>query len=191
MKKLLTILLVLLLSFSLFAEQAEETTEKSWWQTTIEEASFMYDLYGRATMLREDTFSVGGGVNIGLETDSFQFAVYGLCDYFLDPLGGIGGAASFELMVESGALFAWKLAEAWISRSYVAVEVGYYMQFARIPQDPSITFFANNGFMIRPKFYTLLQISKHYNISIGIYYQMPLYPAYSDYKGIGVCLAIL
>ena len=189
MKKLLTILLVFLVSLSLFAE--ETTEEKSWWETTIEKATFMYDLYGRATMLREDSFGLGGGVNIGLETDSFQFAVYGLCDYFMNPLGGIGGAASLEFMVESGALFAWKLAEAWISRSYVAVEFGYYMQFARIPQDPTVTFFANNGFIIRPKFYTLLQISKHYNISIGIYYQMPLYPAYSDYKGIGVCLAIL
>ena len=187
MKKLLIILLVLLLSFSLFA--AEE--EKSWWQSTIEEASFMYDLYFRATMLREDSFGLGGGINLGLETDSFQFAVYGLCDYFMKPVGGIGGAASLEYMIEPGVMFAWKMVEAWISRSYVAVDVGYYMQFARIPQDANTTFMAYNGLMIRPKFYTLLQISKHYNMSIGLYYQIPLYPQYSDYKGVGVSIAIL
>lgn len=189
MKKFFTLLLVLLLAFSLFA--TDETEEKSWWQTTIEEATFLYDLYGRATMLREDSFGLGGGINIGLETDSFQFAVYGLCDYFMNPIGGIGGAASLEYMIEPGVMFAWKLAQAWISRSYIAVDVGYYMQFARIPQDIDRTFMAFNGVMIRPKFYTLLQISKHYNISIGLYYQIPLYPAYADYKGFGVCLAIL
>ena len=190
MKKLITILLILTLTFSLFAqEQAEES--KSWWQTTIEDATFMYDLYFRATMLREDSFALGGGINLGLETDTFQFAVYGLGDYFLDPIGGLGGAASLEYMVETGAMFAWKLAEAWISRSYVAIDFGYYMQFAKIPQDPDTLFLANNGFMIRPKFYTLLQISKHYNMSIGLYYQIPLYPQYSDYKGVGVSIAIL
>ncbi len=190
MKKIITLLLILTLAFSLFAE-AQTNQSKSWWQSTIEDASFMYDLYLRATMVREKSFSVGGGINIGLETDTFQFAIYGLGDYFPDPIGGIGGAASLEYMIESGAMFAWKLAEAWISRSYVAIDFGYYMQFAKIPQDPDTLFLAKNGFMIRPKFYTLLQISKHYNISIGIYYQIPLYPQYSDYKGVGVALAIL
>lgn len=196
MKKLITLLLILTLAFSLFAstsssEPAQTSQPKSWWQTTIEDATFMYDLYFRATMLREDSFSLGGGINLGLETDSFQFAIYGLGDYFLDPIGGLGGAASLEYMIESGAMFAWKLAEAWISRSYIAIDFGYYMQFAKIPQDPDTLFLANNGFMIRPKFYTLLQISKHYNMSIGLYYQIPLYPQYSDYKGVGVSIAIL
>ncbi len=190
MKKFLTILLLLSLSFSLFATETTEEPQ-SWWQTTIEDATFMYDLYFRATMLREDSFSLGGGINLGLETDTFQFAVYGLCDYFLDPIGGLGGAASLEYMIEPGVMFAWKLAEAWISRSYIALDVGYYMQFAKIPQDSDTLFLANNGFMLRPKFYTLLQISKHYNLSIGLYYQIPLYPQYLDYKGVGVCIAIL
>lgn len=190
MKKFITILLVLTLAFSLFAD-TQDTQSKSWWQSTIEDATFMHNVFLRATMVRENSFALGGGINIGLETDTFQFALYGLGDYFPDPIGGLGGAASLEYMIESGAMFAWKLAEAWISRSYIAVDFGYYMQFAIIPQDPSTLFLAKNGFMIRPKFYTLLQITKTYSMSIGLYYQIPLYPQYSDYKGVGVILAIL
>lgn len=212
MKRLITILLVLLLSWSLWAETVEiddefltslasaldehgyvltKKDETSWWQSEVESASFLYDLYFRATMLRGDTFALGGGLNIGLETSSFQFAVYGLGDYFMAPIGGIGGAASLEYMVETGVMFSWKLAQAWISRSYIAVDAGYFMQYAKIPQDTSRIFLANNGIMLRPKFYTLLQIGEYYNMSIGVYYQIPLYPQYNDYKGLGAFISIL
>lgn len=212
MKRILTILLILLFSLSLFAETIEindefiesltkaleehgyvlaKKNDKTWWQSEAETASFMFDLYARATMLRENTFALGGGINVGLETSSFQFAIYGLGDYFMAPIGGSGGAASLEFMAETGAMFAWKLAEAWISRSYVAIDAGYYMQFAKIPQDPSTIFLAYNGIMFRPKFYTLLQIGKHYNMSIGLYYQIPVYPKYEDYRGVGAYISIL
>ena len=213
MKRIFLTILVLLLAFGLSAsditvddefieslsraladkgyEIKKTQEEKSWWQNEVETASFMYDVYFRATMLRENTFALGGGVNIGLETETFQFAFYGIGDYFMAPVGGQGGAASLEYMVETGAMFSWKFVEAWISRTYIAIDAGYFMQFAKIPQDTTKIFLANNGIMIRPKVYTLLQISKHYNISIGFYYQIPLYPAYNDYKAFGAYLAIL
>ncbi len=214
MKKALIIILTLLLVFPLFSssditiddefiaslsraleekgyELKKNDEEKSWWQNEVETASFLYDVYFRATMLRENTFALGGGVNIGLETETFQFAVYGIGDYFMAPVGGQGGAASLEYMAETGVMFSWKFVEAWISRTYIAMDAGYFMQFAKIPQDPTKIFLANNGIMIRPKVYTLFQISKHYNMSIGFYYQIPLYPAYNDYKAFGAFLAIL
>lgn len=213
MKKAISIILILLLAAGLFAsavtiddefieslsralaergyEIKKVEEKKSWWQNEVESASFIYDVYFRATMLRENTFALGGGVNIGLETETFQFALYGLGDYFMAPIGGQGGAASLEYMVETGAMFSWKFVEAWISRTYIAIDAGYFMQFAKIPQDPTKIFLANNGIMIRPKVYTLLQIGKYYNMSIGFYYQIPLYPAYNDYKAFGAFLAIL
>ena len=212
MKRVVVFLFVVLLSFNLFAETIEiddefiesltkaleehgyvltKKNDKNWWKSEAETASFIIDLFGRATMLRKDTFAVGGGLNLGLETESFQFAVYGLGDYFLSPIGGSGGAASLEYMAEGGVMFSWKLAQAWISRSYVAIDVGYFMQYAKIPQDTTRIFLANNGIMFRPKFYTLLQIGKHYNVSIGLYYQIPVYPKYEDYKGIGAYISIL
>ncbi len=213
MKKTVSIILILLLAAGLFAsavtiddefieslsralaergyEIKKVEEKKSWWQNEVESASFIYDVYFRATMLRENTFALGGGVNIGLETETFQFALYGLGDYFMAPIGGQGGAASLEYMVETGAMFSWKFVEAWISRTYIAIDAGYFMQFAKIPQDPTKIFLAYNGIMIRPKVYTLLQIGKYYNMSIGFYYQIPLYPAYNDYKAFGAFLAIL
>ncbi len=213
MKKTLLIILILLLAATISAsditiddafieslsraladkgyEIKKTGEEKSWWQNEVETASFLYDVYFRATMLRENTFALGGGVNIGLETETFQFALYGIGDYFMAPVGGQGGAASLEYMAETGVMFSWKFVEAWISRTYIAMDAGYFMQFAKIPQDPAKIFLANNGIMIRPKVYTLLQISKHYNMSIGFYYQIPLYPAYNDYKAFGAFLAIL
>ena len=171
-------------------EESEEE-KKSWWQTEAESAGFLYDVYFRTVMLRHDTFTVGGGVNLGVETDSFQFAVYGLGDYFMSPLGGNGGAASLEYMVETGVMFSWKFVQAWVSRTYIAIDAGYFMQYAKIPQDTSTIFLANNGIMIRPKVYTLIQIGKYYNMSIGFFYQIPLYPVYTDYSGFGAFLSIL
>ncbi len=189
MKKTITFLLILTLALSVLTA-SQSTQDKSWLKTTLEDASSIRNLYGRATMVRENSFSFGGGLNIGIETNAFQFSLYGLGDYFPKPIGGTGGAASLEFMAETGAMFAWKIIEAWITKNYIAIDFGYYMQFAKIPQDPDTLFLAKNGFMIRPKIHTLLQISKHHSISISLYYQIPLYPQYSDYKGLGISLGI-
>ena len=172
-------------------EVVKKEKSKGWWQTQIEEASSFNDIFFRASMVRDSSLSYGGGVNIGLESPSFQFALYTLGDYFPSPLGGQGGGATLEYMVETGVMFSWKLIEVWISRSYLALDCGYYMQYAKIPQDDSRIFLANNGLMLRPKFYTLLQIGKHYNVSIGLYYQIPVYPVYNDYKALGAFISVL
>ena len=44
--------------------------------------------------------------------------------------------------------------------------------------------------MVRPKLMTDLKIAKYYGIMMGVFYQIPIYPAYSDYAGFGIMLSI-
>ncbi len=173
------------------ATEPLKVDEPNWWDTEVEQAGVSYDLYFRSLMLRSSNFSLGGGFNIGLKTTSFKFELYGLGDYYMAPLGGSGGAASLEFSIESGVMFAWKFMEVWRTRTYIALDVGYYAQFAKIPQQPDNLFMGYNGIMFRPKVVTELRISKNYAIGIGLFYQIPLYPAYSDYQGFGVMVSIL
>lgn len=170
---------------------ATQPEKKSWWQSQVEEASFCYDLYFRTQMLRNATFSLGGGLNFGVETASFKFEFYGLGDYYLAPLGGSGGAASLEFSIEAGVMLGWKFMEVWRTRTYLCLDMGWYAQFAKIPQQPDDTFMGFNGIMFRPKIMTEIRISKHYAVSIGLFYQFPLYPAYSDYRCLGAMVSIL
>ncbi|MDY4611578.1 MAG: hypothetical protein SPD11_13295 [Sphaerochaetaceae bacterium] len=170
---------------------ASQPEKKSWWQSEVEEASFSYDLYFRTQMLRNATFSLGGGLNLGLQTASFKFEFYGLGDYYLAPLGGTGGAASLEFSIETGVMLAWKFMEVWRTRTYVCLDMGWYAQFAKIPQQPDDIFMGFNGIMFRPKIMTEIRISEHYAVSIGLFYQFPLYPAYSDYRCLGAMISFI
>ncbi len=170
---------------------ASQPEKKSWWQSEVEQASFSYDLYFRTQMLRNATFSLGGGLNLGLQTASFKFEVYGLGDYYLMPLGGTGGAASLEFSIETGVMLAWKFMEVWRTRTYVCLDMGWYAQFAKIPQQPDDIFMGFNGIMFRPKIMTEIRISEHYAVSIGLFYQFPLYPAYSDYRCLGAMVSFI
>lgn len=165
--------------------------QNDWWDSEIEKAHFSYDVYFRSFKNRGSNFSVGGGLNIGLQTSSFKFELYGLGDYFLKPLGGEGGAASLEYMLEVGGMLAWKFMEVWRTRTYICLDVGYFMQFASIPRAPKDIFMAMNGIMIRPTVKTYFQISKNYDMSLGLFFQTPLYPVYNDYRGVGVIIGIL
>lgn len=170
-------------------EKPEE--EKKWWEKDIEKPMFSYDLFARAFMNQDTNFGLGGGLSMGVQTDSFRFELYGLADYFMKPIGGSGGAASLELMVEAGTTFAWKFMEAWRTRTYVELDFGYYAQLVQIPQQPGETFLAYNGIMMRPKIVTHLQILKHWDLSMGLFYQVPLYPVYEPYNGLGIIFGIL
>ncbi len=191
MKKI--ILLVLFILFALipmFADDPEDNLE--WWEVPPEKPELTYDLFARATLVRGNKVAVGGGFDIGLRTNSFKFEIYALGDYYLDPLGGIGGAATLEFSVEPGITFAWKLMQVWRTRTYIELDVGYYMQFAQIPQNTAAgIFMAHNGLMMRPKVVTEIQIARHYKMAIGLYYQFPLLPAYSEYRGLGVMFSVL
>lgn len=164
--------------------------EEGWWNRTISAADFSYDVYFRSMKNRDADFSVGGGINLGLRTDHFKFEFYGLGDYFLKPLGGEGGAAVLEFMVEPGVMFAWKFLDVWKTNTFLCLDLGYFMQFAAIPTQPDKTFLANNGIMARVKLMTEFKIAKYYDISLGLFYQLPLYPVYDEYKGLGAMISI-
>lgn len=191
MKRFILLLIAILVALvPLAAEEVEEELE--WWEVPPEKPEITYDLFARATMVRGNTPAIGGGFDIGLRTNSFKFEIYALGDYYMNPLGGNGGAATLEFSVEPGITFAWKLMQVWRTRTYIELDVGYYMQFAQIPQNPGAgIFMAHNGLMLRPKVVTEFQIARHYKMAIGLYYQFPIMPAYDEYRGLGVMFSVL
>ena len=194
MRKLLVFLIVVFLMVVPLAADAEVGTEDTleWWEVPPEKPTLTYDLFARASMVRGSSPVVGGGLDIGIQTNSFKFLVYGLGDYYLNPLGGVGGAASLEFSVETGITFAWKFMQVWRTRTYIELDVGYFMQFAQIPQNTAAgIFMAHNGVMLRPKVVTDFQIARHYKMSLGIYYQVPILPSYDEYQGLGIMVSIL
>ncbi len=173
-------------------KQDTQEEEISWWQREIEKADISYDLYLRMPVTyNTTTIGIGGGFNIGVKTASFKFELYTLGDYFLSPHGSNGGVQSLDFMIEPGMMFAWKILEVWRTRTYIALDIGYFMQFASLPWYPEEIFLAENGVMLRPKVMTEIVIGKHYDMSIGIFYQFPIYPDYSGYRGFGVMFAVL
>ena len=153
-------------------------------------AALRYDLYGRSVLMGDD-LNFGGGISIGVETPNFVFEVYGQGDYFLFPLGSKGTAAALEFDIEAGITLGWKFLKFWHFDTYVACDIGYYMQFVQTHYQPDGYTIGFNGIMLRPKLMTELNIGKWYGISLGVFYQFPLYPGYDRYRGIGIMVSIL
>lgn len=187
MKKLILFFIAIVLIISPSYADGEE-----WWEAPLPPASFSYDLFLRANLVRGDDVSVGGGISLGLQTPNFKFEAYCLADWYLNPLGGSGGAATLEVSVEPGASFYWQFLQVWRTRHYLGIDIGYYMQLTSIYQNPAAgVFMGHNGIVLRPKYVTEFQIAKHYSMSIGIYYQVAILPDYSDYNGFGIMVSIL
>ena len=194
-KKAGIILLILLLfSCSFLAASEEPRTEldpKGWWEAFWEGAYVSYDLYGRSVLLGNDDLNFGGGLSIGVETGNFLFQVYGQGDYFLFPLGSTGTAAALEFDIEAGVTLGWKFIKFWNFDVFLACDIGYFAQFVQTHYQPNGYTIGFNGIMLRPKLMTELNIGKYYGISVGVFYQFPLYPSYSRYQGVGIMVSIL
>ena len=67
----------------------------------------------------------------------------------------------------------------------------YRMRFIQTHYQPDGYTIGFNGIMLRPKLMTELNIGKWYGISLGVFYQFPLYPGYDRYRGIGIMDSIL
>lgn len=176
MKRIIAIILVLAALVPAFASE--------------EGPRFTYDLFARGLYVRK-SIAAGGGLSLGVQDGFFRFEAYALADYYLSPLGGSGGAASLEFSAEAGGTFSWKLLSAGFTDTFIGLDVGYFAQFAKVPLQPERFFMGHNGIMIRPSLKTYLNFSRHYDMSIGVFFQMPLYPEYSEYRCIGVTLGIL
>ena len=194
MKKLLFILLVaFFLISSAFATAADDETlnPKGWWEAFWDGAYVSYDLYGRSVLMGNDDLNFGGGLSIGVETENFLFQVYGQGDYFLFPLGSTGTAAALEFDIEGGITLGWKFINFWHFDVFLACDLGYYAQFVQTHYQPGGYTLGFNGIMLRPKLMTELNIGRYYGISVGVFYQFPLYPSYSRYQGVGIMVSIL
>ena len=186
MKKLILFFIAIVLIISPSYADGEE-----WWEAPLPPASFSYDLFLRANLVRGDDVSVGGGISLGLQTPNFKFEAYCLADWYLNPLGGSGGAATLEVSVEPGASFYWQFLQVWRTRHYLGIDIGYYMQLVQTHYQPNGMTIGFNGIMLRPKLMTELNIGKWYGISVGVFYQFPLYPYYDRYQGVGILVSIL
>lgn len=176
MRRLLTFLLL----FSLFLLPAAASI------------SPCYDAFGRVTVVRDSQLALGGGVSGGVEAGRARFELYFLGDYYMEPLGGDGYAASREFSLECGASASWKLFTAWKVNGYLGADLGCFMQFGKVKQDPDAgTVMGHVGIMARVKLMAELDAFKYWKLSLGVYYQQPLMPDYDDYRGIGFLLSLL
>lgn len=190
MRRFLLILLISALALlPLSAEEKYASDPEGWWTSLWSSSSFNYDIYVRSVMLRGG-INAGGGLSFGITTDRFRFDLYGQGDYFLEPLGGQGGAALLEIDGEVGLTLGLRILSFWAFDTYIACDIGYYMQFLKTPYQDDIFTLGFNGLMVRPKLMTDLKIAKYYGIMMGVFYQIPIYPAYSDYAGFGIMLSI-
>lgn len=191
MKKIILVLLLILMAVPAFASDNERKLDPTgWWNALWEDSQFCYDLYARSSLLR-NSLSFGGGLSLGVETTQFRFDFYAQGDYFMTPVGVSGTVAALETDVETGLSLGWKFLKFWAFNTYLSCDIGYYAQFI-IPQRYSSELtLVNNGLMIRPKLMTELKIAKYYGITMGVYYQFPLFPGYSDYRGFGIIVSIL
>ena len=164
---------------------------EGWWNALWSNAQFSYDLFAKSTLLRGDNV-IGGGLSMGVETEKFRFEGYGQADYFMKPFGGNGGLAGLELCTEIGVDAAWKFLEFWSFDIWAGCDIGYFTQLVKglsyPPYDELVMGYS--GLMIRPKLLTELKIAKYYGLTLGFYYQIPVYPAYSDYSGLGIMFSI-
>ena len=192
MKKITIAIIVIFLSCSMLFS-ADELSEKldpqGWWADFWDESFISYDLYMRSVLMG-NSLNAGGGLSIGVETDNFVFLVYGQGDYFFTPLGNTY-AASSEFGLEAGITLGWKFLKFWHFDTYIGCDLGYYAQFVKTHYQPEGYTLGFNGIMLRPKLMTELNIGKYYGISVGVFYQFPLYPSYSRYQGVGIMVSIL
>ena len=195
MKKFLIILTIILSVFispviAAEDEPSEELNPEGWWKALWDGVYPTYDLYVRSVLMG-NSLNFGGGFSIGAETPAFRFEYYLQGDYFMSPLGTSGTAAALEMDFETGLSLGWKFLKFWSFDVYVACDIGYYMQLVQTHYQPNRMTIGFNGIMLRPKLMTELNIGKWYGISVGVFYQFPLYPYYDRYQGVGIMMSIL
>ena len=193
MKRFFSILLLLVIGASSLcaADGTEEDLNPSgWWADFWRDSFVSYDLYGRSVLMGDD-LNFGGGFSIGVETEDFVFLGYAQGDYFLFPLGSTGTAAALEFDLEFGLTLGWKFLKFWHFDTYVGCDLGYYTQFVQTHYQPNGYTIGFNGIMLRPKLMTELNIGRYYGISVGVFYQFPLYPRYERYQGVGIMVSVL
>lgn len=175
MKKLLLLLVVLIACFTLSAS-----------------ISPSYDAFFRATIVRDSQLAVGGGVSGGVDIGRTRLSLYFLGDYYQDALGGDGFAANREFSLEPGVSAEWQLCQVWKMKIWAGLDIGCFMQFANVWQDPDAgTVFGTKGIMARAKLTAEFAFVKYWGMSLGVYYQLPLAPDYDDYRGLGFLLSIV
>lgn len=192
MKKIILIIILIssILVPALYAQEQYASNPQGWWDDLWIDSQASFDLFAKSTLIRGN-ISVGGGFSGGVETPQFRFDLYVLGDYFLEPLGGKGGAAKLEIAPEVGISLGWKFLKFWAFNTYLSCDLGYFAQLAMTDYGGSSFILGANGLMVRPKLMTELKIAKYYGITIGVYYQFPLFPGYKDYNGFGILLSIL
>lgn len=146
-----------------------------------------YSLFGRAGLVRGADYTAGGGVSGGIELGKTRLEAYVLGDYFFSPLGGNAFAAVSEFTIEPGISIGRDVFKLGPFDGCLALDLGAYMQFGESGMDPEAGLIMGHvGLMARLK----LTLELKY-FGFGVYYQLPLYPSYDDYRGLGIVISVL
>lgn len=146
-----------------------------------------YSLFGRAGFVRGTDYTAGAGLSGGVEIGRTRLEAYVLGDYFFSPMGGNAFAGVKEFTVEPGVSVGMNMFNLGPVRGFLALDLGFFMQFGEVWQDPDAGMMMGHiGLMGRLK----LMLELKY-FGLGVYYQLPVFPTFEDYRGLGIIISVL
>lgn len=180
MKKIILILLLTILTLSLFAVDKEPYFKED---VDVKLKSHIYldtvMLFGYPT--------IGASMDIGLNIDTVTIAGYLRFEHLFRPQGSnTGRLAVAEEMGELGLSFKVRLYELGRFNVSLGINTGWYQQWIMLRSNAGIYNLVHNGLMIRPECSIGWRLAGGWNVELGFFYQSPLYPFYDGYQGWGV-----
>ncbi len=196
MKKVITVLLVCLLSCSLlFSESSLSDSDKEELIALLDEYMNGGEKLSYVVHLSVDSAMVygfptlGGILDIGVAFDTVTISGYLRYEHFFKPLGSdTGKLALGEEFGEAGLSMKIKIYEKDRFSVNVGINTAWYQQWLMLRSNAGTYNLTNNGLLIRPEASIGWRLFGPWTVQLGLYYQTPLYPSYSGYQGWG-CFA--
>ncbi len=138
------------------------------------------------TMMLHGYPTVGGAVDIGIGIDTIDITAYMRYHHVFRPLGSNTGAlVSGEEFGEVGLSMRVKIYELGRFNIRLGVSTGWYQQWLMYAFNEGTYNLVNNGMIIRPEASIGFRFIRNWSMSIGFFYQSPVYPTYSGYEAWG------
>lgn len=181
MKKLLLLVLCIIVPFSIMASD-------------VEEARGLYiDIYATGKLVRSTDFAAGGGFAAGYYGNGLTVALYANASYVFNPGGG-PLALNMEILAEPGLRLSWRFFRSGMLSTDISLDTGFLTAWGlnRTFGEQWKFYLVYPGIVTRPGLTMNLDLGGGFAFSLGIFYQMAVYPRYvgSEYDGFGIVLRL-
>lgn len=179
-KKFLLVLLILFVSFSIFASDGE----------IVSKDGFNIDVYLTGGVVHGNGFASGIGSSLNLRYADINYGVYLDLEYsFIAPKDYI-----VELFVEPGIQVSWDFFKRKNNLTSLSLGFGFAMDTGIMATEKGVK--ANifpYAIVVKPMLMTNFRISGGYFIGVGLFYQMAAYPVSTNsvFNGFGFNIKVL